>query len=364
MLGFANTLWLLFLSRIIDGLSGGNIATAQAMVSDSTSEQTRTQRLGLIGAAFGLGFIIGPVIAFAALALSGNNYHVPAFVAAVMSAGSVVLSQFWLHETHAPAQQASGPARATLNPAKLFAALTIPQVGLLLVLMFVQQFAFGGFEQFLPLLLLSRLGLNGSGNAIIFVFVGVIVVAVQGGLIGKWSRRWGERRLVLAGLALIALGLGLTALTPAEPVPWYNQAAMQQELHATDSAAVTQEQSRSEVPLPADTHTGWLGLGWLLVAMMPVSIGGGMVSPSINSLQTKRVTGQQRGEVLGTSAAFMSGANVIAPLVGGAVFQIVGVTAPFWLWTVVVVGVFILAWQQLGAAARPAAAAPVGTSQR
>jgi len=77
MLGFAHALWLLFLARLVDGLSGANISTAQAVISDSTTEKTRTQGLGLIGAAFGLGFIIGPIIAFASLALSGNNYHVP-----------------------------------------------------------------------------------------------------------------------------------------------------------------------------------------------------------------------------------------------------------------------------------------------
>ncbi|MBV9788320.1 MAG: MFS transporter [Chloroflexi bacterium] len=358
LLGFANTIWLVFVSRIIDGLSGGNIATAQAMVSDSTSEKTRTQGFGLIGAAFGIGFIIGPVISFVALALSGNNYHVPAFVAAALSAVSVLLSQFWLQETRVERSK-SVASPVTLNPAKLFTAFTTPQVGLLLVLMFVQQFAFGGLEQFLPLFTLSRLGLNGSGNALIFVFVGVIVVAVQGWLLGKWSRRWGERKLVVAGLTLIALGLGLTALTPAEPVPWYNHAAMQQQLHATDPGAIRQERSRSDVPLPDDTQTGWLGLGWLLVAMIPASIGGGMVSPSINSLLTMQLTDQQHGEVLGTSAALVSGANIIAPLVGGVMFQLVGVTAPFWLWMAVVIGVLVLAWQKLGRESAPAAGVPM-----
>ena len=82
ILGFANSLWMLMLSRVIDGISGANIATAQAVITDSTSEKTRTQGLGLIGAAFGLGFILGPAIAFGALSLTGNNYSAPAFLAA------------------------------------------------------------------------------------------------------------------------------------------------------------------------------------------------------------------------------------------------------------------------------------------
>ncbi|MCX8062538.1 MAG: MFS transporter, partial [Anaerolineales bacterium] len=92
ILGFANSLWLLFLSRILDGLSGANISTAQAAISDSTTEKTRTQGLGLIGAAFGIGFILGPIIAFLSLSASGNNYHVPAFVAAGFSLISILLT--------------------------------------------------------------------------------------------------------------------------------------------------------------------------------------------------------------------------------------------------------------------------------
>ncbi|MCB0231919.1 MAG: MFS transporter, partial [Anaerolineae bacterium] len=85
LLGVAGSIIVLFISRLIDGLSGGNIATAQAVITDNTNEKTRTQGLGLIGAAFGLGFVIGPVIAFLSLQASGNNYSAPAFVAAGFS---------------------------------------------------------------------------------------------------------------------------------------------------------------------------------------------------------------------------------------------------------------------------------------
>ena len=111
ILGFSNALWLLFLARIIDGLSGANISTAQAVITDSTTEKNRTQGLGLIGAAFGLGFVIGPVIAFLSLALSGNNYHVPAFVAAGFSALSILLTWFWLDETLPVEQRDKAVAR-------------------------------------------------------------------------------------------------------------------------------------------------------------------------------------------------------------------------------------------------------------
>jgi MFS family permease len=325
LLGFANSLVLLFVSRIIDGFSGGNISTVQAMIADSTTEKTRTQGLGLIGAAFGLGFIVGPVLAFVALTLSGNSYSVLGFIAAAFSALSILLSWFWLRETHDPAQRSTTPTRAAFAPSAMFRVLARPQVGLLFMLMFAQQFSFGGFEQFLPLLTLSRLGLNASGNAALFLYIGVIVVIIQGGLIGRWSRKWGDRKLIFIGLTALALGLGLTALTPAQPVPWYSRAAVQRELHMP--------QGERTVELPDERSAGWLGLGWLLVAMIPASLGGGILPPSINSLITKRVLPQQRGEMLGTSSAFASGANVLAPLVGGALFQVFSIGAPFWLWT-------------------------------
>ena len=99
LLGFANTLALLFISRLIDGLSGANISTAQAAIADSTNEKTRTQGLGLVGAAFGLGFVFGPVIAFIVLAATGQNYQAVAWAAALFSLVSILLTLFWFRET-------------------------------------------------------------------------------------------------------------------------------------------------------------------------------------------------------------------------------------------------------------------------
>ena len=331
VLGFANALWLLFLSRLLDGLSGANFSTAQAAITDSTTEKNRTQGLGLVGAAFGLGFVIGPVIAFLSLAASGNNYHVPAFVAAGFSLLSILLTWFWLPETLTAERRAQGTQKTSVSLGAMFQALRHPQVGLLLALMFFQQIAFGGFEQLLSLFTLNRLGLNASGNAIIFVFVGIIVVAVQGGLIGRWSRKLGDRRLVYLGLAALAAGLVLTALTPRQPMPNYSRAALEAELSASgDFRTHENPTTRSlAVELPPDTNNGWLGLAWILAAMIPVSIGGGVLQPGINSLITKRIEPGEIGGMLGISAAFLSGANAIAPLLGGAIFQAVGSTGPF-----------------------------------
>ena len=233
ILGLANSLWLLFLARIVDGISGANISTAQAAITDSTNEKTRTQGLGLLGAAFGMGFIIGPVIAFLSLAASGNDYRIPAFVAAGFSALSILLTTFWFQETLPQDKRGARVGTPAFSFTAMNQALRNPAVGILLVLIFAQQIAFGGFEQLLALFTLNRLGLNASGNAVIFVFVGVIVVAVQGGFIGPWSRKLGDRRLIYLGLATLAIGLALVAITPHQPVPWYSKAALTQELAAS-----------------------------------------------------------------------------------------------------------------------------------
>ncbi|MFN2197210.1 MAG: MFS transporter [Anaerolineales bacterium] len=331
ILGFANTLWMLFLARLIDGISGANISTAQAAITDSTSEKNRTQGLGLIGAAFGLGFIIGPVIAFVSLALSGNDYRVPAFVAAGFSLISILLTAFWFHETLPEEERGQTTKEGAFSFGAMAAALRSPAVGMLLVLMFAQQIAFGGFEQFLSLFTLERLGLNASGNSIVFVFVGVIVVAVQGGMIGRWSRKYGDRRLIYAGLGTLAVGLILVSLTPRVPLPNYSQAGLQQELASSGNLG-TQETTAAqglEVALPADSNNGWAGIAWILIAMIPTAIGGGILQPSINSLITKRVDKSDVGGTLGISSAFLSAANAIAPLLMGLIFQASGSTAPF-----------------------------------
>ena len=166
-----------------------------------------------------------------------------------------------------------------------------------------------------------------------FVFVGVIVVAVQGGLIGPWSRKFGDRKLVFAGLALLAAGLTLTALTPRQPMPNYSRAALEAELASSGDFRTHENPTTANlaIDLPGDQNNGWWGLVWILAAMVPASIGGGILQPSINSLITKRVRPDEIGGMLGISAALLSGANAIAPLLGGAIFQGLGSAAPFLL---------------------------------
>lgn len=323
IMGLANSLFVLFVARIIDGISGANIATAQAVITDSTTEKTRTQGLGLIGAAFGLGFIVGPIIAFIALAVSGDNYSLVAFIAAGFSLLSIGLTYFWLEETHPVENRGKGETQVRVGLGAMFAALRRPGVGFLLILMFAYQFAFYGYEHLLALFTLDRLGMNASSNAGLFVFAGIIIVAVQGYYVGKWSKRFGDRWLMLFGLIVLATGLILTAATPQQPVPWYFESAMLEELE-TD---VTQD--GISLTLPDESTKSWWGLAWLLVATIPASIGGGILMPTINSVLSKQVSASEVGGILGLSAGFYSLANAITPMALGALFKFFGSSVPF-----------------------------------
>jgi MFS family permease len=203
-----------------------------------------------------------------------------------------------------------------------------PLIGALLALMFLQTLVFGGFESLLALFSLSRLGMNASGNALLFLFVGVILVLVQGKFIGQWSRRYGERKLIYAGLGLLAVGLVVTAITPPQTVPWYSRAEMLREFDQSDST-VNDTFDTVRVPLPEDTNSGWLGLGWIFAALVPTTIGAAVLSPSINSLITKRINAAHIGGTLGVSASLGSAAHAAAPVIGGALFQFMGSSAPF-----------------------------------
>jgi MFS transporter, DHA1 family, tetracycline resistance protein len=322
LLGFANSLFLLFVSRIIDGLSGANISTAQAVITDVTNDKTRTQGLGLIGAAFGMGFILGPMIAFAILVATNDSYEAVAFTAAFFSLFSIVLTFFWLPETRHP-EHAGSSHRSPFSFTAMFQALGRPTVGILLVLMFAQQLAFGGYEQMFSLFALDRLGMGARDTSGLFALAGIFIVVIQGGLIGSLSKKYGDRWLVMLGLYALAIGLILTATTPQVPVPWYNQAKTAAEMQGGASTQLIQ------VALPAEDHKGWPGILWILVASFPAALGGGVLHPAINSLITKSSDKAEAGAILGVSAGFYSAANAIAPLLFGSLFQWFGAPVPF-----------------------------------
>jgi DHA1 family tetracycline resistance protein-like MFS transporter len=329
MLAFANALWMVFASRLIDGLFGANLSTAQAAISDLTSEKDRARGLGLIGAAFGIGFLIGPAIALIIFELT-DQLAMPAITAAAYSFISILLTTFAFRETLPPEKRRQTVIRRS-NLLSVLPYLRKANTRALLILMFAQQFVFYGFESLLGVFTLTRLGLLAQGNAFIFVWVGVILIGVQLGYIGKWTRKYGELRVMRGALALLALGLTLTALTPQQPHPLYNEREARLYL-------LTQRPSGTEavigslgVQLPSNQGRGIGGMVWLMAALVPLAIGAALIRPAINSLLTQRAEGGAYGGVLGASAATVSAADALAPLWFSALFQAAGGTLPFLL---------------------------------
>jgi MFS family permease len=190
--------------------------------------------------------------------------------------------------------------------------------------------------------------MNATSNAALFIFIGVIVVTVQGGFVGRWSRRYGDRWLIGMGLLVLGIGTIFFSLTPSQAVPWYSRAELTAELSAgANRPGETPPTQDIQIELPGDGNNGWLGLVWVLLAMVPVGIGGGVLQPSINSQITKQVGPTEVGGILGISAAFLSGANAISPLILGAIFQWLGASAPFLIGGVILIGLWVVVTRKI-----------------
>ena len=274
-----------------------------------------------------MGFIFGPVIAILSFELT-DSLAVPAFTAALYSFLSILVTTFMFKETHPP-ERRGGASGGGITPATLFRYLARPFVGVFLLLMFAQQFIFFGFESLLGLFTLTSLGFLGAGNAALFLFVGIILVLVQMRAIGPWSSRFGERRLVMAALLLLALGLLLAAATPEQPHPFYVRELVARDLMAQAPTRTQAMIGDLRLQLPANGNNGLAGVLWLALALVPISIGAALIRPALNSLITRSVGENEYGSALGVSSALVSAANASAPLLAGLLFQQLGSSAPF-----------------------------------
>jgi DHA1 family tetracycline resistance protein-like MFS transporter len=286
-MGAADALWMLFAARGLAGLCAGNIAAAQAYVADVTTLENRAKGMGLIGAAFGLGFIIGPALGglLAGDDPASADLATPALLAAGLSGMALLGVTFLLAESRPASARQDIPARS--RRAAIFSALRRPVLSRLLLIFFLVILAFSGMESTFAMWAMRQFGWGPSQVAYVFAFVGVLSAILQGGLIGRLSRRFGEERLLLAGLALI--GLGLLALPAAR----------------------------------------WLSL--LAFVLAALAVGMGLVQPSLNSLISRRAGREQQGEVLGVSQSVGSLARVLGPLAAGFLFAEFGRDTPY-LW--------------------------------
>ncbi len=295
LLGFANALWMLFVSRIIDGITGGNLSVAQAYISDVTDEKSRSKGLGMIGAAFGLGFIIGPVTGGL---LSQWGYAVPAFAAAAISFINLILIYAWLPEslTEEKRNQMT-EKRPAITLSALLVAFQRPFTGSILVTRFFFGLAFAIFQTIFSLYALAKFNLTARDTGFVLTYVGVLSVIVQGFLVGRLTSRFREDILITASVVLMGISLLGWALAPS--------------------------------------------VLWLYIIMTPTALSGGLLNTLLSSTLTKAVTPQEIGGILGLSAAVESSTRIIAPLLGGVLLQQIGAWAPGAFGAVVMTGVSI-----------------------
>src|ERR1051325_3090363 len=203
VLGFATTLWMLFFGRIIDGISGGNILTAQAYIADVTTKENRAKGMGLIGAAFGLGFTFGPAIGGV---LSKWGISVPFIFAGALAFANAALLYFTLPETVTKDHPARASA-ATGRWSQLARALKNSRLAFVLAIYFLFVVAFSIMTTSFALFSMFRFGFDAAHNGYYFMFVGIIGAIIQGGLIGRLAKRFGEPLLAIVGALLFALSL-------------------------------------------------------------------------------------------------------------------------------------------------------------
>jgi DHA1 family tetracycline resistance protein-like MFS transporter len=295
---------ILFLSRILDGVTGGNISVAQAYITDVTDEENRARGLGLIGAAFGLGFIIGPALGGALSA--GGRYAIPAFVAAAIATLNWFAVLFWLPESltdEIKAELAKQPARSILSVRELLNALKRPRFGPLLNVRFFYGLAFATFTGVFALYAQYRLGLDSTGTGYVLAYVGLLSVLVQGLAIGRLTKRYPENRLIFGAVIVLSVSLLAWAFAP--------------------------------------------NILLLLVVLAPLSFAAGVLNTVINSSITKSVYPEEVGGALGVAASVESLTRVIGPAAGGLLLGALGTWAPGVIGAVIMAWVVIYVWRRL-----------------
>ncbi len=283
----AGTLPLLLAARFVGGLGASNIGSAQAVVADVTAPKDRARGMGMIGAAIGVGFVVGPALG-GVLASLGST--VPFWAALVVALVNALLVVFLLPETRGPRAAATQTQQQTQrrNRFALFAgwqrAIQTPAIARLILVNLLFTVAFTAMEAVFPLFSQREFGWQATENGYLFTYVGVIIVIMQGGMVGQLVKRFGERSLQIAGLGLMAVGLAL---------------------------------------LP---FSGTLAL--MLVALALLSIGDGAVTPTNNALLSLATPAEAQGETLGLSQGIAGFGRMIAPLVAGGLFG-AGIGLPF-----------------------------------
>jgi MFS family permease len=279
LLAAAPNLTIVFVARILAGAAAANYTIAQAFVADVTSEKDRAKAMGWIGAAFGFGFVVGP-------ALGGGLSHL-GVQAVPLGAALLATANFALVWRAIPATSSHRPRDHREEPAQgLWKAVSkAGQLPAILLLYGTVIVAFSAMEATLALFCEDRLGFGIRKTALLFVFVGLLMIVVQAGLIGRLVARWGETRLAIIGLTMMTAGMILLAAV------------------------------KTVAPL--------------LLAMAWVAIGSACFNPSIFSLISRLAPAQSQGSVLGLARSLGALARVVGPVGGGWAFHQLGPSSPF-----------------------------------
>ncbi len=304
-------LGVMFISRIFSGLTGGNITVAQAYIADVTDARNRAKGMGLIGAAFGLGFILGPAIGGV---LSTWGYAVPAFAAAGLATLNLIGVIVLLPESlsaERKAELAKLERRALISVTAMIEELNKPRVGPLMTIRLLYALAAALFQSMFTLWAKDRLSLTAQTTSYLLAYVGLLSVIVQAGLIGQLTKRFSEAKLIAWGVLIQGLALLAWAFTPSVPV--------------------------------------------LMAVMIPLAFSTGVLNTVINSAITRSVPPQEIGGALGTAGAFESLSRVISPSLGGWLLGAIGAWAPGAVGAAIMAFVTTFAWRRLDlrAAATP-----------
>ena len=310
--GFAGSLWMLFLSRMVAGFGNANIAVAQAYIADVTTPENRAKGMGLVGAAFGLGFVLGP--ALGALCVGKGAIHIAGFLAAGFSILDLVLTFFFLPEPERRSQ--AGHERFVMRPEFYWQVLTNERLRVSLAIFFISTFAFANMEATLVLLTEHKYGFTVQQNGLMFAYIGLIMVFVQGGLIGRLSKRFGEQKLIFFGSLLVVLGL---LGTPASTAPLV-----------------------------------------LYGALALLALGSGMNTPANQSMLSKLAPAEDVGGIMGVGQSLSTLGRILGPLAGGAAFQYFGMQSPYFVGAAAMIAACVLSLllPRVDAEGRPVTTAP------
>ncbi len=284
--GLGGALWILFLARLIDGFTGGNMSTASAYIADVSAPEERAKNFSLIGLAWGVGLVLGPALG----AVFGQiNLVAPTFVAAAFSLLSLILGFFWLPESLPVEQREHKPIRLNdLNPLVAIGSMARkPGMGILMIVLCIFNFAFSGIGSVETLFMIQRFAAEPWQVGLRLTLIGIILILVQATLIPWLVSQFDERKVAAAAFFLQALGVLLAFLNPI----------------------------------------------FLLFYVITIftSISSGFIFPTLTTLTSNMVSSNEQGQLMGVTTALASLANIFGPLWAGLVYDHIMAGSPYWM---------------------------------